>query len=178
MLEPSDEAYEAVLSLRVVRAFRSDPIPRADVDAILQAGRWTGSSKNRQGWGLVVIDDRDGLELLASAGRFSDPIRAAAVAIALVKTAEGNDFDIGRLAQNLMLAAAARGVGSCPITLHDTARSAEVLGLPDDAECHYAIAFGMPDEDREASQRAARRDRGVAGRKPVEEIVRRGRWKT
>lgn len=176
MLEPSDQVYEAIRSLRVVRAFRPDPIPDADLDAILEASRWTGSSKNRQGWGLVVIDDREGLERLASAGRFSDPIRAAAAAIALVRTADGNDFDIGRLAQNTMLAAAARGVGSCPITLHDTTRASEVLGLPDEAECRYAIALGLPDEEREAAQRAERRDRGVAGRKPTDEIVHRGGW--
>jgi len=172
----SDDFYEAVRSLRVVRAFRPDPIPDAALQDILQAGRWTGSSKNLQGWALIVIDDSDELDRLASAGRFSDPIRASAASIALVKTAEGNDFDIGRLAQNLMLAAATRGVGSCPVTLHDTARAGEVLGLPDGAECHYAIALGFPDEERERARRAERRERGVAGRKPVDEIVHRGGW--
>jgi nitroreductase len=93
-----------------------------------------------------------------------------------VRTDEGNDFDIGRVAQNLMLAAASRGVGSCPITLHDTARAREVLGIPTAAECRYAIALGYPDEEREAVQRADRRAQGFTGRKPIEQIVHREVW--
>jgi nitroreductase len=167
---------ENVHSLRVVRADRPDPIPPEMLDDILDAGRWTGSSKNRQAWAAVVIDDPEGLEALATAGHSTDPIRRSAVSIALVKTAEGNDFDIGRLAQNLMLAAASHGVGSCPITLHDTERSREVLGLPADAECRYAIAFGFPDEERDAESRADRRARGMAGRMSPDEFARRGGW--
>jgi nitroreductase len=173
----SDEVYEAVRNLRVVRAFRSDPIPEAILRHILEAGRWTGSSKNRQAWGMVVVEGSDELARLASAGQFTDPIRASAVSVALVRAADGNDFDIGRLAQNLMLAAAARGVGSCPITLHHTDRSHEILGLPSGAECRYAVALGLPDEDREQAQRADRRERGVAGRRDLDEVVHHGSWR-
>lgn len=172
----SDEVYDAVRSLRVVRAFSAEPIPEATMRDLLEAGRWTGSSKNTQAWGIVVVEGRDELARLATAGQFTDPIRASAVSIALVKAAEGNDFDIGRLAQNLMLAAAARGVGSCPVTLHHTERSREILGLPDGAECRYAVALGFPDEDREQAQRADRRERGVAGRRDLDDVVHRGSW--
>lgn len=170
----SDDLYQAIRSLRVVRAFRSDPIPGKVLDEILEAGRWTGSSKNRQGWAFIlVVAERD---QLASAGSFTDPIRASAATIALVRTGEGNDFDIGRVAQNLMLAAASRGVGSCPITLHDTARAREVLGIPSEAECRYAIALGYPDDERERAQRAQRRSQGFTGRRPIDQIVHRERW--
>lgn len=174
MPSTSDSFYSAIRSLRVVRAFRPDPIPGGVLDEILEAGRWTGSSKNRQGWAfIVVVDERD---RLASAGSFTDPIRASVATIALVRTDEGNDFDIGRVAQNLMLAAASRGIGSCPITLHDTARAREVLEIPPEAECRYAIALGYPDEEREATQRAERRSQGFTGRKPIGQIVHRERW--
>ncbi|NIR39418.1 MAG: nitroreductase, partial [Actinobacteria bacterium] len=74
--------------------------------AVLEAARWTGSSKNVQGWEfIVVVGDR--LEVLASAGKFTDPVRNSTATIALVSTPEGNEFDIGRVAQNIMLAAAA-----------------------------------------------------------------------
>jgi len=176
MRSRSDDAYEAVRSLRAIRAYRPEPIPPDDLEDILEAGRWTGSSKNRQGWGLVVVETPDGLEALATAGHSTGPIRDSAATIALVKTADGNDFDIGRLAQNLMLAAAARGVGSCPITLHESDRAREVLGIPDDAECHYAIALGLPDDERDAAHRADRRARGAGGRMALEDLVHRGAW--
>ena len=38
------------------------------LDAILEAGRWTGSSKNRQSWAIIVIQDRDQLDRLAACG--------------------------------------------------------------------------------------------------------------
>lgn len=169
-----DGLYHAVRSLRVVRAFLPDPIPGPVLDEILEAGRWTGSSKNRQGWAFIVVVN--GRDRLASAGRFTDPIRASVATVALVRTEEGNDFDIGRVAQNLMLAAASRGVGSCPITLHDTARAREVLGIPSGAECRYAIALGYPAEERERTQREQRRSQGLTGRKPIEQIVHREVW--
>lgn len=174
MLTPSDEVYRAVRALRVVRGFSPEPIDPGTLEEILDAGRWTGSSKNVQGWVLVVVTGPEELRAVASAGRFTQPIVDSPVTVCLVQTESGNPFDIGRLAQNLMLAAAARGVGSCPVTLHDDARAAEVLNLPDGYECRYAVALGHADPAAEAAQRRERRARGTAGRKPPDEVIRRG----
>jgi nitroreductase len=81
MLTPSDEVYRAIRSLRVVRAFTDQPIDPATLDQILEAGRWTGSSKNVQGWVLVVVDDPEGRRRVASAGHFTQPVLAAAVVV-------------------------------------------------------------------------------------------------
>lgn len=173
-LSPSPSTYDDVRDLRVVRQFLPTPISPADLEAILEAARWTGSSKNRQGWAFVVIDDREGLERVASAGHFTSPILNSTLVIALVKTPDGNDFDIGRAGQNIMLGAAALGVGSCPITLHDTERAREVLDLPDGHECHWVVALGYPDVSAEEASREAARARGMRGRKPLEKLVHRG----
>jgi nitroreductase len=167
------DKLEFLTGLRVTREFTDEPVAAGDLDAILEAGRWTGSSKNRQGWVFIVVDGRDELDAVASAGQFTVPIRSAAAVIALVKTAEGNDFDIGRVAQSMMLAADAVGLGSCPVTLHRDARSREVLGLGEGESCRWVIALGHPDPVPEERQRQDRRDRGVAGRKDLSEVVRR-----
>jgi nitroreductase len=157
------EAYRNVLKLRVVRDFQKKPLSDPHLHAILEAGRWTGSSKNRQSWSIVVITNPEQKNRIAECGDFTDPIRRAPLAIALVKEAEGNDFDIGRLAQNLMLAANPLGVGSCPITFHRSADAAAVLGLPEGAGCRYGIAFGYPGEDHQPAK--------FGGRKPLDEFV-------
>jgi len=175
LVPPSQELYDRVLGLRVVRGYRSDPIPETELEAVLEAARWTGSSKNRQGWEFVVFEG-DRLADLAEAGRFTGPVRDSQVTIALVETPDGNKFDIGRAAQNIMLAAAARGIGSCPITLHHAERAREVLGLPEGYDCTWAIALGYPDPAAEASEREQRRQAGIAGRKPLAEIVHRQRY--
>jgi nitroreductase len=175
-MKPSSDTYDAVVGLRVHRNYLSEPIRPEEVDAILEAGRWTGSSKNTQRWVFVVIDEGEGLDALASAGRFTRPVRNAVLAIALAWPPDGNEFDIGRAAQNMMLAAASLGIGSCPITLHDEDRAREVLGLPNGYRCRYAISFGYPDPEAEAAERRDRRSLGKTGRRPLEEIAFRGRF--
>lgn len=170
------DAYRHVLALRVVRRYLPDPIPPAEMEAMLEAGRWTGSSKNRQSWAFVVIDDRPGLERLATAGDFTGPIRASAATIALVRLPRGNDFDIGRAAQSIMLAAAARGIGSCPIAFHRPDQAAEILGLPEGHNCTWAVALGYPDEVAEEEQRRQAAAAGFRGRRPLDELAHRGRF--
>jgi len=175
LVNKSPETYDQVLGLRVVRAYTDQAIPEQEMAAILEAARWTGSSKNVQGWEFVVVEG-DQLSVLATAGSFTDPIRNSTAAIALVQTPDGNPFDIGRAAQNVMLAAAARGIGSCPITLHDDDRSAEVLGLPTGFSCRYAISLGYPSEEGESRLREARRAGGMRGRKAIAELTHYQRY--
>jgi nitroreductase len=172
LIDHSPEMYERVLGLRVVRAFTDDPITPEQMAAILEAARWTGSSKNRQGWEFIVVDGEQ-LSALAEAGDFTDPLRNSTATLALVQTPDGNPFDIGRVAQNVMLAAAALGIGSCPVTLHHEDTATEVLALPEGFSCRYAIAIGHPFEDGEKRLREARRAGGMRGRKPIDDLVHR-----
>ncbi len=158
------DAYDLIVGLRAIRSYREEPLAEADLAAILEAARWTGSSKNRQNWSFIVLTDRSRLEALASCGDYTDPVRASAATIVLVKEEGGNLFDIGRAAQNIMLAAKAIGVASCPITLHRHAGARHFLGAPDGAETRYAVALGYP-----AASASPRR---FGGRKPVEAVVR------
>lgn len=175
LIDLSPEMYERVLGLRVVRAFTEDPITAEQMAAILEAARWTGSSKNRQGWEFIVVDG-DRLSALADAGDFTDPVRNSTATLALVQTPDGNPFDIGRAAQNVMLAAAALGIGSCPITLHRKDTAAEVLGLPEGFSCQYAIAIGHPFAEGELRLRQARRAGGMRGRKPIDGLTHHQRY--
>ena len=161
------EAYRSVLKVRVVRQFTNQPLSDAHLHAILEAGRWTGSSKNRQAWSVVVITDPDRKERIADCGDFTDPVRRAPLTIALVQEPGGYEFDIGRLAQNLVLAANALGVGSCPVTFHRSDEASLALDLPAGAICRYGVALGYPQD----GQKPARR----GGRKPLEEFAH---WET
>lgn len=168
IVEPSPEAYRSVVRLRTVRSFRPDPVSEEHLAAILEAGRWTGSSKNRQAWAMVVIRDRAQIDRLAGCGQFTRPIRNAPLVVVPVRLANGNDWDMGRLSQNLMLAAAALGVGSCPVTFHREDCARQVLGVPDDHGCRFGIALGYPDEEAEATARAGS---PLGGRKPLDRLV-------
>ena len=92
------------------------------------------------------------------------PRESRPATIVLVREPGGHDFDIGRAAQNIMLAARTQGVASCPITLHRTAEARQFLGLSADQEGRYAVALGYPT--------AAAAPRRFGGRKSRDELVR------
>ncbi|MBT8215639.1 MAG: nitroreductase family protein [Acidimicrobiia bacterium] len=168
-----DDPYDAVVGLRTVRKYAPRPVSDEDRDAILEAGRWTGSAKNRQDWLFLVVDEPAVQAQLADCGRFSGPLRDARLVIVPIRLPGGYEFDIGRVSQNMMLAAFARGVGSCPVTMHDEACAAAVLGVPADHGVRYALCFGYPDD---AAEKAARAGRGYGGRKPLDELIRHNRF--
>jgi nitroreductase len=82
--------------------------------------------------------------------------------------------DEGRLAQNLMLAAWAHGVGSCVATVWGDreAGAKAVLGAPDDRTLRTILSMGYP-ADEQARFVSAGPGRPIVpvGRKPLDELV-------
>ncbi len=167
MTTPS-ETYERILRLRAIRSFSEEPVTDDELRLVLEAARWTGSSKNRQNWSWIVLRDALQRDRIAACGDFTDPVRNAPVSIVLVQEHEGYEFDTGRLAQNIMLAADALGLATVPITLHRDGDAAEVLGLPEGVRARYAIALGHPGPGAGPAR--------MGGRKPMETLWRTDRY--
>jgi nitroreductase len=163
-----NEQYENIRGLRAIRDYQTTPISDDDMAAILEVARWTGSSKNLQNWSFVVVQDHEQKERLAECGDFTAPVRSAPAVIFIVNEPGGYEFDSGRVAQNIMLAADAIGVASCPITLHRERDAASVLGLGDEQTGRYAVALGYPARTASA--------RNFGGRKPLDELVHWDRY--
>jgi nitroreductase len=162
-------------SLRAIRSFRPDPVPQEVVDDILEVARWSGSASNRQPWELVVIRDRKTLEALASVEGYARHLRNATLGIVLVMAGERptqETYDEGRLAERIMLAALAHGVGSSVgwIVGGGTEDAKDLLGIPESRTVRTAISLGYPDE-------SSRRATGPGqARKPLSEIVHEERY--
>jgi nitroreductase len=163
------DTYHDILHLRARRVYEDRQIAADDLARILEAARWTGSSKNSQNWSFVVVTDPEQQQRLTAAGKFTGPIVNAPAVIAIVEEPGGYEFDTGRVAQNIMLAADAIGVATCPVTLHHEDISADVLELPEGARCRFAVTLGYPAPDQPAS--------GFGGRKPIEELVHQDRYR-
>lgn len=162
------DAHTCIRSKRDSRAYADRPIPEDALQRILQAGRMAGSSKNTQPWRFVVLRDPERKAELAACGQFAAHVPAAPLVIAVVLTPGGGAFDAGRAAQNMMLAAWAEGITSCPVAMHDREGAAKVLGLPDDHVVAIVCSFGYPESE-------ASLHRGVA-RTPLDDLVRYERW--
>jgi nitroreductase len=163
-------------TLRAVRSFRRDPVPQEVVDDVLEVARWSGSASNKQPWEILIIRERDTLRSLASLGGYAGHLAGAPLGIVLVmagERAEQETYDEGRLAERIMLAAHAHGVGSCIGWFAGQGRDAarEVLRIPQEKMVRTAISLGYPAEET----RRSRTGRGKA-RKPLGEIVHHERY--
>lgn len=165
----SQEVYDFIISQRAIRSYRDEPLFDAHLDAILEAARWTGSSKNHQAWSFIIVTDPERLQRLADCGDFTDPVRNSAATIVIVQEPDGYEFDSGRAAQNIMLAARTQDVASCPVTFHRDRDAAALLGVPDDRRTRYGVALGYPSES------AGPADFG--GRKPADQIIHWERYR-
>jgi nitroreductase len=89
-----------------------------------------------------------------------------------VDTAAGGadaEFDAGRLAQTLMLAAAAVGLGTCPVTFFpdgNVARATAIAGLAPPWRVRTGIAVGHPAPPAPRAGRPAI----PTGRRPLSEL--------
>jgi nitroreductase len=174
-LQLQGECARFIRSLRSVRRFAPTPIPDEVLRDVLDIARWTGSSKNTQPWELILVRDPDRLRELAACGTFASHLAGAAAGLVLVMDDDQRRLDEGRLAQNVMLAAWAYGIGSCIATLQPEAniqRARDLLRVPAERGLRTAISLGYP-----ADERALRRslEAGAAsvpiGRKPTIEFV-------
>src|SRR5437763_10360668 len=103
--EETLDAYQAIIGKRDRREYDGRPIPEDVVQRILQAGRMAGSSSNSQPCRLVVLRERESLEGIGPAGVGTAPLVNAPLGIVIVIKNDSRDFDVGRVAQNMMVAA-------------------------------------------------------------------------
>jgi nitroreductase len=159
------DTHLAIASKRDERAYADTPISAEVRQRILDAGRLTGSSKNRQRWQFVVVSGEE-KDRLAEAVYAPENVGSAALVVAIV--GEAGAFDTGRCAQNMMVGAWGEGVASCPNGMRDADAAGEICG----GEVRAIISFGYPARPRDLASRSAEEWSARANRKPLSEIVR------
>jgi len=128
-----NDTIRTILDRRSIRAYRSGQIESEELDLILEAGRYAPSAMNQQSWHFTVVRDRELLDRLESSLR---TVFLESGIEALRKVAERDDFrvfynapmliivtgdstalapsyDCTLAMENMMLAAASLGIGSC-----------------------------------------------------------------
>ena len=167
------DAFLAIASKREVRAYEPRPLPAEVEERILDAGRLSGSAKNRQPWRFIVVGDPAGAQRLADAVWAPGNVLGAALLVAITLPRGGSGFDAGRAAQNMMLAAWADGIASCPNGLRDPEAARAALAVPEDRDLVTVLSFGLPVNPRDPARRTAEEWIARADRRPLDELVRR-----
>jgi nitroreductase len=158
------DVFEAVRTVRAVRAYEGRPVPADALRRILDSAHLTASSRNGQPWHFIVLQDREKLERIAKLAGSGPYIAQAPVAVAVAM--EESPYavsDTGRAIQSMMLTAWSEGIGSNWVGFEGTLDEvAPLLGLPPELQLVAVVPFGYP---------TARLGRGKKRRRPFDEVV-------
>jgi nitroreductase len=180
---------------RSIRRFRPEPVPRHEIQHLIEAASWAPSAHNRQDWLFIVVSSSELIRTMADTARraweeiadsyaesgVADEVKRSAssfsgfaaapvvVAVAaarvnhvqrtllgsVAEVTSGGRASAAMAAQNFMLAAHARDLGSCCLTgpLAASDELERLLGLPRSRELVCLIALGYPDESPRAPSR-------------------------
>ena len=163
------DTYLAIASKRDERRYADRAVATDAVERILDAGRLAGSAANRQPWRFLVVERRELVEAFAECVYAPSNVRGARLVVGVV----GQGFDVGRAAQNMMLAAWNEGVVSCPNGVRDQERARELLELAQDERLGIVLTFGYPARPRDPSMHSAAEWSAHAKRRPLAELVER-----
>ena len=157
------EVFEAVRTVLAVREYQDKPVPAEIVQRIVEAGRLTGSSMNRQPWHFIVVQDHDTprqLGALAKTGPYTG--QAALAIVVVIQRTPFSVSDGSRAIQSMMLTAWSEGVGSNWVGFMGMTEVKPLLGIPDNLDMLAIIPFGYP---------ARPVGKGKKNRKPLSEVA-------
>ncbi len=171
------DIIELIKTRRCVREYKEDVVSDEDIKFLIDCARYAPSGFNMQPWSFLVIKNKEVMKKLSESGKKSmipmlEPIKdtsqQAKDFLVFLKTKGTNmfynapvlvvvlgnkmaptvDFDCAMAAQNMMLAAHSKGIGSCWIggvlpALTDEKLLKE-LGAPDGYKAVAPLIFGYP----------------------------------
>ena len=170
-----NETLNVIADRRSIRLFKKQQVPGPELDEILTAGLYAPNARNMQKWHFTVIQNAglldkmveiikenlatSGIEFLAERSR--DPgyhTFYRAPTVVLLSGAEESPFaqiDCGAAAENIALAAASLGIGSCLMTSPAFLFASEKgnalrseLGIPDGYNHVCCVALGYMDGEK------------------------------
>ena len=143
------DVFEAVKTVLAVRSYEATPVPPEAVVQILEAGRLTASSMNKQPWHFIVVENPDTLNRLGKLARSGPYLAQAplAIAVAIEKQSPYGVSDASRAIQSMVLTAWDAGIGSNWVGFKNLGDVGTLLGVPESFEVLAVLAFGYPTQE-------------------------------
>lgn len=155
------DTFEAIRTRRSIRRYKDGIIPRADLEAIVNAGRLAATGSNRQPWDFIVVTEKP---TIAKFKATSTWIESAGAVIVVVMDPKSRWWieDGAAAIENMLLASTALGYGSCwvegdALPYEEMIRS--LLGIPEEKRVMALIPIGIPAEAPSP------------GKKPLKEVL-------
>ena len=167
--ESKNETIETIMARRSIRKYKADVVERGKLKAIMECGINAPNGQNKQSWEVRVVDNpevmNDIKQIMIDAydEKVVGCFRGAPVMVFIARdlSYDFSAYDCGLMAENMMLAAQALGIGSIclgsPVRLiNDNPACAPILerlGFSEGYELSLCIGLGYADEAPEAKPR-------------------------
>ncbi len=167
--ESKNETIETIMARRSIRKYKADVVERGKLKAIMECGINAPNGQNKQSWEVRVVDNpevmNDIKQIMIDAydEKVVGCFRGAPVMVFIARdlSYDFSAYDCGLMAENMMLAAQALGVGSIclgsPVRLiNDNPACAPILerlGFSEGYELSLCVGLGYADEAPEAKPR-------------------------
>ncbi|MBN1883909.1 MAG: nitroreductase family protein [Candidatus Krumholzibacteriota bacterium] len=146
-----------IFARRSIRRYTSEPVAEERIRALLDAAMAAPSANNLKPWHFVVVTERRMLDALSEAHPYAAMLREATAAVAVIGDpgiSEGYwEQDCAAATENLLVAAAGLGLGTCWLGVHPredrVKKIGELLGVPADKKTLALVAVGHPSESKE-----------------------------
>jgi nitroreductase len=142
------DALEAIRQRRSVRSYTGAPIPREDLETIVDAGRLAATGSNKQPWDFIVVTERGMIDQLKVASQWMDKA-GAIIAVVMDPSSRWWLEDGSAAVENMLIAATALGYGSCWLEGYTLPREEEfkaLLGIPKEKRLLTLVPIGVPVE--------------------------------
>lgn len=144
-----------LIRVRQMRDFVGRRVTNAEMEAITEVARWSGSSRNEQPLRFIALRDKATIKQVAELGLPQTrglPNASAAIAIVVPNEPErelSRAFDDGRAAERILIAANLLGLGGGISRVRPDVREGinEVLLLPPNRSVRTIVAIGHPSPD-------------------------------
>jgi nitroreductase len=173
------EIVRPLIRVRQMREFTGKRVTNAELEAITEVARWSGSSRNEQSCRFITLRDSSVIGQIAELGLpQTRGLRTAPVAVAIVEPDEperglSRAFDNGRAAERMLIAASMLGLGGGISRVRGDVRDGinELLDLPAHRSVRTIVAIGHPTDEA-----LAPKSRPGTARLPREQVIFDGCW--
>jgi len=152
------QAIEALRTRRSIRTYTAQPVERKIIEEIVDCARLAPTAMNDQPWEFVVIIEKAALVSIPPMLGHAEYIANAAFAVlVLSRETQYAVEDCCAATENLLIAAAAYGLGSCWVAGTQQAYApvvAKAFGAPEDRKLIAIVSFGYPAESPVIEKRA------------------------
>ena len=151
------DAIAALKERRSIRSYRQQQVEREIIEDIIDCARLAPTAMNDQPWDFVVLTQKDDLQRIPPILGHGEFIANAAFAVLVL--ARDTDYaveDCSAATENLLVAGAAYGLGSCWVAGARQAYgpvAARAFGAPEDRQLIAIVSFGYPAEEPKIEKR-------------------------